>query len=95
MTNAEKKKKAKKRADLITDTEQFIFRGGAIIILFKLLYKKKIRPITAAFLGIAYRLGKQDVINSTWDNIYHYSLDVDGYYDEPEKRDYKMGFDIQ
>ena len=95
MTNTEKKKKAKKRADLITDTERIIFQGGAVIILFKLLYKKKIRPLTAAFLATAYRLGNKDVVESTWDNIYHYSLDVDGYYDEPEKRDYKMGFDIQ
>ena len=94
MTNAEKKKKAKKRADLITDTERIIFQGGAVVILFKLLYKRKIRPLTAAFLAIAYRLGNKDVVDSAWDNIYHYSLDVDGYYDEPKKEEKCMGFDI-
>lgn len=96
MTNAEKRRKMKKRADMIISIEETIVKGGALMILLRLLYKQKIKPTTAAILAMAYRFNDDKVINDAWDNCYNYLLDVHEVSDEPEKKDYKtMGFDIR
>lgn len=96
MTNKEKLNKIKGKASATAVGVETLWKGGAGLILLKLLYKQKIKPITAIFLLLAYKFNKEETRCNCYDNFVKLYKAVDGYEDSySEKKDYRtMGFKI-
>ena len=93
MTFNEAKEKAKEYAGITSDATEIVFKCGGLIVLMKLLYKQKIKPITALMLLGAYRVNDKDVIESVYSDAYEAYLKRKKYTDVPEKEDEKtIGF---